>query len=162
MFRELKRKPQLLPRAESIAMLESCTSGVLAVLGDDEYPYAVPLSYAYEDGRLFFHCATSGHKLDAIARSDKVSFCVIATDDVRPDTFTTYFRSVIAFGKARVLTEDGEKRRALECLVRKYSPDYVEEGRAEIEQDWDRTCTFEVAIEHVTGKAAIEIVNGKA
>jgi uncharacterized protein len=162
MFRELKRKRQLLPGTESIAMLESCKSGVLAVLGDDDYPYAVPLSYAYEDGKLFFHCARSGHKLDAIQRSDKVSFCVIAADDVVQETFTTHFRSAIAFGRARILTEDAEKRHALRCLVEKYSPDYVEEGDLEIEQDWDRVCAVEVQIEHMTGKAAIEIVTGKA
>lgn len=66
MFREMRRKRQLLSEAETISMLQSATSGVLAVQGDDDYPYAVPLSFAYEDGKLFFHAATSGHKLDAI------------------------------------------------------------------------------------------------
>jgi nitroimidazol reductase NimA-like FMN-containing flavoprotein (pyridoxamine 5'-phosphate oxidase superfamily) len=162
MFRQIKRKRQLLPEAETIAMLQSCTSGVLAVSGDDEYPYAVPLSFAYEEGRLYFHCALSGHKMDAIHRSNKASFCVIAADDVVQDTFTTHFRSAIVFGRARLLTDDAEKRHALRCLVEKYSPDYIAEGDSEIEQDWDRTCTFELAIEHLTGKAAIEIVTGKA
>ena len=90
--------------------LESCvevlrkgTSGVLAVSGDDGYPYAVPLSYVYDDGRLFFHCAPSGHKLDAIAGNEKASFCVIDQDHVVPEEYTTYYRSVIAFGRARVL-----------------------------------------------------------
>ena len=77
MFRGMRRKRQLLSEAETIAMLQSCTSGVLAVQGDDDYPYAVPLSFAYEDGRLFFHSAQAGHKIDAIERNDKVSFCVI-------------------------------------------------------------------------------------
>ena len=103
-------------------MLRSCTSGVLAVHGDGGYPYAVPLSYAYDDGRLFFHCAAAGHKLDAIARSDKVSFCVIAADEVVPSTFTTHFRSAVVFGRARVLTDDAQRRHALECLAKKYSP----------------------------------------
>lgn len=162
MFRALRRKRQLLSEAETIAMLESCTSGVLAVRGDDDYPYAVPLSFAYDDGKLFFHAARAGHKIDAIGRSEKASFCVIASDDVVQSTFTTHFRSAIAFGRLRILTEDGEKRHALQCLVKKYSPDYVAEGDAEIEGDWKRVCALELAIEHVTGKAALELVKERA
>jgi nitroimidazol reductase NimA-like FMN-containing flavoprotein (pyridoxamine 5'-phosphate oxidase superfamily) len=159
MFRELRKKRQSLPEAETVAILEFCTSGVLAMAGDNGYPYAVPLSYAYEDGKIFFHCAISGHKIDAIEKSDKVSFCVIATDDVQPDTFTTHYRSAIAFGRARVLIDDAEKRHALRLLVEKYSPDYIAEGEMAIEDAWDRTCTVEVRIEHLTGKAASEIVD---
>jgi nitroimidazol reductase NimA-like FMN-containing flavoprotein (pyridoxamine 5'-phosphate oxidase superfamily) len=159
MFREMRRKKQLLSEEETIAILQSCTSGVLAVSGDNNYPYAVPLSYAYKDGKLFFHFAKAGHKLDSILKNNKVSFCVIQTDDVVQKTFTTHFRSAIVFGRARILTEDGEKKYALECLVEKYSPDYVAEGQAEIAQAWDRVHVAEVQIEHVTGKAAIEIVN---
>jgi len=162
MFRGMRRKKQLLPEAETIAMLESCTSGVLAVQGDDDYPYAVPLSFVYEDGKLFFHAAKAGHKIDAIERNEKASFCVIAADDVVQSTFTTHFRSAIAFGRLRILTEDGEKRHALECLVKKYSPDYVAEGDAEIEGDWKRVCAIELAIEHMTGKAALEIIKERA
>ncbi len=105
MFRGMRRKRQLLPQAETIAMLESCTSGVLAVQGDDDYPYAVPLSYAYEDGKLFFHSACAGHKTDAVERDDKASFCVIAAEDVVQSTFTTHYRSAIVFGRLRVLTK---------------------------------------------------------
>jgi len=161
MFREMRRKKQLLTEAETIEILQSCTSGVLAVIGDNDYPYAVPLSYAYKDGKLFFHLAKAGHKLDSIVKNSKVSFCVIKTDDVIQKTFTTHFRSAIVFGRARILTEDSEKKYALECLVEKYSPDYIKEGQAEIERDWNRVCVVEVQIEHMTGKAAIEIVNKK-
>ena len=73
-------------------------------------------------------------------------------------TFTTHFRSAIVFGRARVLTEDGEKRHALECLARKYSPDYLDAADSEIDGEWKRVCAIELAIEHMTGKAAIEIV----
>lgn len=162
MFRDMRRKRQLLPEAETIAMLEACTSGVLALQGDDGYPYAVPLSYAYENGRLFFHAARTGHKMDAIGSNKKASFCVIAADDVVPSAFTTHFRSAIAFGSVRVLTEDGEKRHALECLAGKYSPDFMHAADAEIDGEWKKVCVFELAIEHMTGKAAIEIVRGRA
>ena len=162
MFRGMRRKRQLLSAAETIAMLQSCTSGVRAVHGDDDYPYSVPLSFAYEDGKLFFHSAKAGHKIDAIERDEKVSFCVIAADDVVQSTFTTHFRSAIVFGRARVVTDDGEKRHALECLVTKYSPDYLEAAGPEIDGDWKRVCVIELAIEHMTGKASIELVKGRA
>ena len=162
MFREMRRKRQLLSEVEAIAMLQSCTSGVLAVQGDDDYPYAVPLSFAYEDGKLFFHSATAGHKIDAINRNAKVSFCVIETDDIVQKTFTTHFRSAIVFGRARILTEDGEKRHALECLARKYSPHLLEAAGSEIERDWERVCAIELVIERMTGKAAKEIVDKSA
>jgi len=161
MFREMRRKKQLLPESEAIEILKAHTSGVLAVTGDDDYPYTVPLSYAYKGGKLFFHCAKTGHKIDGITRNDKVTFCVIDQDDVVQKTFTTHFRSVIVFGRAKILTEDGEKRRALENLVEKYSPDYTESGQAEIERDWNRVCIVELAVEHITGKAAIETVQNK-
>src|SRR5512133_1577843 len=162
MFREMRRKKQLLSEAETIEILQSCTSGVLAVAGDNEYPYAVPLSYAYKDGKLFFHFAKEGHKIDGIEKNNKVSFCVIKTDDVIQKTFTTHFRSAIVFGRARILTEDSEKKYALECLLEKYSPDYIAEGQSEITQGWKSVTAAEVIIEHMTGKAAIEIINGKA
>jgi uncharacterized protein len=162
MFRGMRRKRQDLPETETIAMLKSCTSGVLAVHGDDDYPYAVPLSFAYEDGKLFFHSAKVGHKIDAIERNEKASFCVIAADDIVQSTFTTHFRSATVFGKARVVTDDSEKRHALDCLVKKYSPDYLEAADAEIDGDWNRVCVIELVIEHMSGKAAIELVKGRA
>jgi uncharacterized protein len=162
MFREMRRKKQLLSEAETIEILKSGTSGVLAVSGDNDYPYTVPLSYAYKDGKLFFHLAKAGHKMDSLARNNKVSFCVIKTDEVQPKTFTTHFRSVIVFGWARLLTDDHEKKYALECLVEKYSPDYITEGQSEIAREWKLVNVAEVQIEHMTGKAAIEIINGKA
>ena len=162
MFRGMRRKGQLLSEAETIAMLQSCTSGVLAVHGDDDYPYAVPLSFAYEDGKLFFHSAKAGHKIDAIERNEKASFCVIGADNVVQSLFTTHYRSAVVFGRVRILTEDAEKRHALECLAKKYSPDYLEAADSEIERDWKRVCVLELAIEHMTGKAAIEITKERA
>jgi nitroimidazol reductase NimA-like FMN-containing flavoprotein (pyridoxamine 5'-phosphate oxidase superfamily) len=155
----MRRKKQLLSEAQTIEILETCTSGVLAVSGDDDYPYAVPLSYAYKDGKLYFHFAVAGHKLDGILKNNKVSFCVIQTDQVIQNTFTTHFSSAIVFGRARILTEDSEKKFALECLAEKYSPNYLAEGQTEIKREWNRVCAAELKIEHMTGKAAIEIMN---
>lgn len=161
MFRKMRREKQSLSEAETIEILASCTSGVLAVAGENDYPYAVPLSFVYNDGKLFFHSAKTGYKIDSIANNDKVSFCVIKADNVIQKSFTTQFRSVIVFGRARILTNDAEKKYALECLVEKYSPDYIPEGQAEIERSLNSVCVVEVKIEHMTGKAATEIINTK-
>ncbi len=160
MFRQMRRKGQELTLEECTTVLERGTSGVLAVLGDGGYPYAVPLSYAYEDGRLWFHCALDGHKLDAIRREEKASFCIIDQDQVVPEEYTTYFRSVIAFGRVRIL-EGGEKRAALEVLAAKYSPTQVEGRREEIERFFTHLCMLELVIEHMTGKAAKELMSGR-
>lgn len=158
MHEAMRRKRQLLSNDETVAILDAATAGVLAVTGEDGYPYAVPLSFAYEDGSLFFHSSKAGHKLDAIAHSDKASFCVIADDDVVPETFTTHFRSAIAFGRISEVTDGERKRHALRLLAEKYSPDCLDAADAEIDGSWDRTCALELTIEELTGKAAIEII----
>lgn len=161
MFREMRRKNQALSEAETIEMLRTCTSGVLAVSGDGDYPYTVPLSYVYDEGRLFFHCARVGHKIDAIKRNDKVSFCVIKSDEVVAEKFNTLYSSAVAFGRARILTEDAEIRHGLNRLLEKYSPGFINEGQVEIENDWDRLCVVEIRIEHLAGKAAKELIYQK-
>lgn len=161
MFREMRRKTQALSTEESIAILMKGTSGVLAVSGDDDYPYAVPLSYVYHDSKVFFHCARSGHKLEAIARNPKVSFCVIDQDNVVSQEYTTYFRSVIAFGRARIVDDAVEKRSALEELAAKYSPDQIQDRLRVIDEQFNQVCLVELAIEHLTGKEAIELVRMK-
>ena len=85
MFREMKRKKQELPQEDVTRILQEGTCGVLVVSGDNDYPYAVPLSYVYDSGKIYFHCATSGHKLDGIRKNNKVSFCVISQDQVVPE-----------------------------------------------------------------------------
>ena len=103
MLPEMRRKTQQLPRDEAEEILRAGSSGVLALAGNEGYPYALPISYVYHEGRLYFHCAPTGHKLDAVARCPKASFCVIAQDEVVPELYTTRYRSVIAFGTIRRL-----------------------------------------------------------
>jgi len=158
MNQPMRRTRQQLSEEETLALLDAGTSGVLAVGGESGYPYAVPLSYVRDGTRLYFHSATSGHKLEAIARNDRVSFCVIADDDVVQETFTTHFRSAIAFGRMRVLADDDDRLRALRLLARKYSPDHLAEADAEIERGWNRVSVLELDMERLTGKAAIEII----
>ena len=95
MFRDMRRKNQLLPQEEAEAILRQGTSGVLSLLGDGGYPYGVPLSYVYHNGKLYFHCAKAGHKLDAIRREGKCSFCVIGQDQVVAEKYTTSVLPVV-------------------------------------------------------------------
>ncbi len=161
MFREMRRKNQQMSEERCAAVLERGTSGVLAVSGDDGYPYAVPLSYVYHDGKIIFHCAMAGHKLDAIRRCDKVSFCVIDQDEVVPEKYTTFFRSVIAFGRIKILEDEAAKRAAVDVLAQRYCPGHEEARMAEINGAMPRLCVLEMSIEHMTGKEAIEIVRRK-
>lgn len=158
MFREMRRNRQQLTEAECVEILKRNTSGVLAVSGDGGYPYAVPLSYIYDEGALFFHCAKKGHKLDAIKACEKVSFCIIDQDRVVPEKYTTYFRSVILFGRARILEQENEIRSAIEKLAVKYHPGDGKENRdAMIEKELGAMCMVKIEIEHMTGKEAIEL-----
>ena len=158
MFREMRRKKQALSLEECTSILNAGTSGVLAVLGDDDYPYTVPISYVYADSKLYFHCAKTGHKLDSIKCSSKVSFCVINQDQVIPEEYTTYFRSVVAFGKIRMMEDEQEKRTAIEKLAVKYAPnDNADSRKNTIEREWAALCVLEMTIEHMTGKEAIEL-----
>ena len=161
MFREMRRGGQRLSEAECMEILENGTEGVLAVLGDEGYPYAVPLNYAYEDGKLYFHGATSGHRADAVQKCGKVSFCVIDKKEIVPERATTYYRSAIAFGKARMSADPEEKRAALYLLGRRYAAAYEKMWAEEIESSLGRTGIMIMEIEHISGKECIELAKLK-
>lgn len=161
MFRDMRRKKQLLPADVTEQILQSGLVGVLGVNGDDDYPYTVPVNYVYEDGKIYIHSAKTGHKLDGIQRNSKVSFCVIDQDLVVPEEFTSYFRSAIAFGKASIVADDAVKQGALELLARKYSPGLEAQGAAVIRDEWNNVSIVEIIVERVTGKEAIELVKRK-
>lgn len=159
MFREMRRKKQKLSKEECDRILYNGTSGVLALHGDDGYPYAVPVSYVYNGEKLLFHSAKNGHKIDAILKNAAASFCVIDQDRIVPEEYTTYFRSIIAFGRIRILEDDAEKLSAIEKLAVKYAPDDTAENRDKaIEREWKPLCMMEMEIEHLTGKQAIEMI----
>ena len=159
LFREMRRYKQQMTEDECREILDTETSGVLAVSGDDGYPYAVPMSFVCNDNKIYFHCAKSGHKLDAVRRESKASFCVIHKDDVVPEEFTTYYKSVITFGRIRVI-DDGEKMKAAAKLLgRKYFPLGTEERlNDEISGSVNNMLILELQIEHMTGKMAKELI----
>lgn len=161
MEREMRRRRQQLGREECERILRKMTSGVLAVCGADGWPYAVPLSFVYDDGMIYFHSAVKGHKLEVLAENPRASFCVVEKDDVVPEEFTTYFRSVIAFGTARIMTDDGEKLAALRLLADKYSPGDTRRREEEIAKGFGRLVMVAISVERMTGKEAIELVRAR-
>lgn len=159
MFREMRRSGQRLSEEETRGILVSGTTGILTVLGDDGYPYGVPVNYTCRGDSIYIHSAQRGHKIDAVLRNARVGFTVIAEDEVVPATFSTNYRSAIAFGSATMVNEAAEKRQALLDLLAKYSPQDPEAGIREIETDWDRVCIIKIRLEHMSGKAARALVN---
>ncbi len=160
-FRPMRRNRQQLSREECERILDRCTSGVLALAGDSGYPYAVPLSYVYADGAIIFHSAVEGHKVDAIKRDSRCSFCVIEQNEIKPAEFTTYFRSVIAFGRIRILETADEKVQALRLLGRRYSPGDEPGLQHEIDKSLNHVLLLRLNIDHLSGKEAIELVRAR-
>ena len=154
----MRRKRQQLSDEESYAILQKATSGTLALLGDGGYPYAVPISYVFSEGKLYFHSALSGHKVDAIRSCDRASFCVVAQDDVKPALYTTFFRSVIAFGRIHIVDDEAEKLAAARLLGNRYNPHQDEALQKELENGLARMLVIRLDIEHLTGKESIELV----
>ncbi len=164
MFRDMRRKKCVLSTETAEKILCDGDYGVLALSGDDGYCYAVPMNYAFADGKIYFHSAKTGHKLDAMRNNDKVSFCVVGRHDVIAEEFTTYFTSAIAFGRIKIIEDDNdpEKRRALELLADKYSSTAEIELRAKEVARVNAVSVPVMTIEHLSGKAARELVrNGQ-
>lgn len=157
----MRRHRQQLSREECEGILGRCTSGVLALTGDSGYPYAVPLSYVYADGAIVFHSAVQGHKVDAIKRDSRCSFCVIEQDEIKPAEFTTYFRSVIVFGRIQIVEDAAEKVRLLRLLGRRYSPNDEQGLQLEIDKSLDHVMLLRLDMEHMSGKEAIELTRAK-
>ena len=161
MFRSMRRSRQQLENDETIKILRSGTTGVLGLTGDDGYPYTVPINYVYENGKIYFHSAKHGYKVECMEKSPKVSFTVVDKDDIVAEEYTTYFRSVILFGRARILETDEEILHAARVFSLRYNADrdFVEK---EIQNEWNNLCCVEISIEHMTGKEAIELTRARS
>ncbi len=158
MFRPMRRSKQQLPHEEALAILQEGSTGILALSGDDGYPYLVPLNYLYVVadgpealGKVYFHSAKAGHKIDAIERDPKASFCVIADDTVLPDKYSTAYKSVIAFGTVRLIEGD-LAHKTLFDLGDKYNPHHEDRTLEEVNSAEHKCAMIEFTIEHLTGK----------
>lgn len=155
MTRTMRRFKQQLSSEETERILRNGKYCVMAVSGDNDYPYAVPVNYVYDGAAIYIHSAAQGHKIDVLRRNPKCSLCIVDKDDVIPEEFTSYFRSVIVFGKANFIESMEDKVMALRLLGDKYSPGIDPE--AEIARFIKTVCVVRIDIDSVTGKEAIEL-----
>lgn len=157
MFREMMRKKQQLSNEECIRLLTEEPRGILSVIGDDGYPYGMPMDHFYcpEDGRLYFHSAVKGHKVDAIKRCPKVSYCVYDKGYKDPGQWALNIKSVIVFGQVEILEDKEKAEDIIRRLSLKYTSDteYIE---SEIRKLLDHTLLFALVPEHITGKLVNE------
>lgn len=155
MARTMRRFKQQLSAEEVERILRNGKYCVMAVSGDDDYPYAVPVNYVYDGTAIYIHSAAQGHKIDALKRNPKCSLCIVDKDDVITEEFTSYFRSVIVFGKANFVESMEDKVTALRLLGEKYSPGI--DPDSEISRFIKTVCVVRIDIDCITGKEAIEL-----
>ena len=144
MFREMRRKKQKLAEEECRAIIERANSGVMGVIGDEGYPYTVPVNPFLMGNKLYFHSAKAGHKIDAIAKESR--------------EFTTYFRSVQVFGKAHIVTDEEERQRAFRAFCERYCSDDMDRYDEIMAKEAKAALIVCVDIEHISGKEAMELV----
>ncbi|MCH4193569.1 MAG: pyridoxamine 5'-phosphate oxidase family protein [Butyrivibrio sp.] len=155
MFRKMRRFNQGLSEEACVSILKAQPRGILAVHGEDGYPYALPLDYIYMDGRLYFHCAKEGHKLDAITADDRVSFCVMDEGFRKEGEWALNISSVIIFGRVRKIEDSAETIRIVRQLALKYYPT-PEAAEEEVGKAAARVQILELTIDHMTGKLVNE------
>ena len=153
MFRTIRKKINEIHPADAKALLASERRGVLAVNGDDGYPYAIPLNYVYdsEHGKIYFHGARAGHKIDALRACDKVCFTVYGNETVKEEAWAPYVQSVVVFGRCHLVESGPRALELLKTLAMKYYPSetLVDE---EIARAGRAAQLFEIDIEHFSGK----------
>ena len=157
MFRPIRRWKQQLSDEECIAILKNEPRGILSVLGDDGYPYGIPMNHWYceDDGKLYFHGAKTGHKIDAISKCDKVSYCVHDEGYREEGQWPLHIKSVVVFGKIQPVTDDAKVLEICTHLCQKFTDDkaYLEH---ELKHSLPKVLCLALTPEHMTGKLVKE------
>ncbi len=153
MFREIRRRDRAVSEADAREILARAEYGVLATVGEDGWPYAVPVNHVVAGDVVYFHCALHGHKLENLGHEERVSYCVVASAQVLPQELSTLYESAVVFGRAAVVTDAEEKRRALELLGERFCAEFPGELEEAMRKDGPRTAIVRIRIERVTGKA---------
>ncbi len=153
MFREMRRKKKEIDINSAKELLKNCRRGVIAVNGDDGYPYAVPINYLYdsENNKIYFHGARVGHKVDSLKACDKICFTVYGNETVKDEKWAPYLQSAVVFGRCRLAENNAQSVQMLKRLAMKYYPSEqaIDE---EIERSGKAVQMFEIEIEHISGK----------
>ena len=155
MFRPMRRINQKLEDKECIKIIEKSKRGHLALLGDNEYPYVIPLDYVYHDEKIYFHGALEGHKVDSIRKSNKASFSIMDEGVKLDDNWYYTFKNVICFGLIKEINDDELIIKVLELFGEKYFPESVS-TQDEIDKHLEHTLILELTVEHMSGKLVNE------
>ena len=157
MFRPIRKKKNEINTEEAKAILHHARRGVLAVHGDEGYPYAIPVNFLYDDQeqRIYFHGAHAGHKVDALRACDKVCFTVLSDEIIRGEPWAPYMQSVVVFGRCRLLKSGPEALALVKRLAMKYYPD-ERLADEEIAASGKAVQVYEITIEHLSGKEVQE------
>lgn len=150
MFKEMNIVKRKLSQDEAKELLFKGEYGILTTVGEDGYPYGVPLNYVFEDEKIYFHGAQFGAKVDNIKFCDKVCFTVVGKTEVLQEKFTTKYESVIVYGRAKKFEN---KNYALKKIIDKYSPDFKESGLKYIDAFIKKTDVYEISIDYMSAKA---------
>ena len=155
MHREIRRKDRQMPHEEAIELLRTGEYGVLATVNPDNTPYTIPISYLFDNNKLYFHSATQGQKIDNIKQNPAATFTVVG--GVKPvqskGDYSTLYESVIAFGKLHIVNDPAEMRHALYALTEKYFPDGMDGFEEAFAGSVGRVCVIVMDVEHISGKA---------
>ena len=158
MFRQIRKKKNALSLEDAKKLLHQERRGVLAVNGDDGYPYAMPVNYFYDEeaGKIYFHGAKAGHKVDSLKKDDKVCFTVFGNEEIREEEWAPFMQSTIVFGRCHLLADQDEAMKKVAKFAMKYYPskELVDE---EVAEDGRAVQMFEITIEHMSGKQVKEI-----
>ena len=157
MFRNVRKKQNEIDVNTASMLLQTSRRGVLAVHGDDGYPYAIPINYVYDRDaqKIYFHGARAGHKADAIRACNKVCFTVYGNETIREENWAPFMQSVVVFGRCRLIETGSEATVLLKQLAMKYYPN-EKMADEEIERSGKAAQVFEIEIEHLTGKEVQE------
>lgn len=157
MFREVRKKQNEMSLEDTKEILKKSRRGVLAVNGDEGYPYAIPLNYLYDEerGKIYFHGARSGYKVEALRRSDKVCFTVYGDEKIKAEDWAPYVKSAVIFGRCHLLKHNAESLAFLKEFAMKYYPG-VDMVMDEINATGSAVQMFEIDIEHISGKEVQE------
>lgn len=150
---EMLRKDRMLNKGETIDILNRSEYGILSTVGKDNAPYGVPLNFAYVEGVIYFHCAkANGYKIINIINNSNVCFTVVDDVCLQPEILSTKYKSAILFGKISIVEDIEEKKKGLEALIKKLSPEYMEVGMKCIDKNTDKTYILKMEVAEMTGK----------
>ncbi len=157
MFRPIRRVKNEISTEEAKELLRTSRRGILAVSGDGDYPYAIPINFFYdeENEKIYFHGSHAGHKADALKKSDKVCFTLIGQETVKKETWAPYVKSTVVFGRCHAMEDREEALKMLKRFAMKYYPDELTADE-EIGRSAGAVMMFELEIEHISGKEVQE------